>query len=66
MVLTCDGACTKLDEFRRESDPILFDRGSGPCHHAHSHLLDTYLRLQEAGLLQYRNSLAPENPDASS
>ena len=53
---------TNIDECHREGDPILFARGSDPYHHAHSNLLATYVRLQEAGLLQYRNSLAPEDP----
>ena len=46
--------------------PVLFARGSDPYHHAHSNLLDTYVRLQEAGLLQYRNSLAPEDSFSTS
>ena len=53
----CDGAYTNIEEFRREDDTILFARGSDPYHHDHSQLLDSYVRLQEAGLLQYRNSL---------
>lgn len=57
-----DGAYTNIDEFRPVSYHILFARGNDPYHHARSHLLDTYVCLQEAGLLQYRNSLAPEDP----
>jgi transposase InsO family protein len=53
----CDGAYTNIEEFRREEDPILFARGADPYHYAHSQLLDAYVRLQEVGLLHYRNSL---------
>jgi hypothetical protein len=53
----CDGAYTNIEEFRREEDPILFARGSDPYHYDHSQLLDAYVRLQEVGLLHYRNSL---------
>ena len=68
--ILCDGPFPNIDEFRREGDPILFAHGRDPYHHAHSNLLDAYVRLQEAGLLQCRHSLAPEDPfsisDASS
>ena len=62
----CDGAYTNVEEFRRKDVPVLFARVSDPYHHAHSNLLDIYVRLQEAGLLQYRNSLAPGDPFSAS
>ena len=54
----CDGAYTNVEEFRRDGDAILFARGSDPYHPVNSQLLESYVRLQEAGLLKYRNSLS--------
>ena len=56
----CDTGFSNPDEFRRDEDPILFARRNDPYFPEHEQLLSAYVRRQEAGLLQYRQTLSAD------
>jgi transposase InsO family protein len=57
----CDVDFSNLNEFRRSTDPILFSRPNDPYHPEHFTLLESYVRGQEVGILQYRQHLDPSD-----